>query len=357
MEKPAITDSEKDAGAVAPSAPGNPFLVTFAQPFDTENPKDWPLRKKWAVTGVLSTTAFNRIMISTIMAPALPAIQQDLKMSDVESVMAMSVYLLATAFGPLLIGPLSEVYGRYPVLQLTNVWFLAFNIICGFARNKAMLMTGRFLAGFGGSAIYALAGGVLGDVWTPEQRGRSLGLYSLVPLLGAAVGPIVGGFVTENISWRWIFWSTSALQGALVCLSLALFRETHAPTILRHKAARLRRNLGNTNYYTAIERLEQDRSVFWVLARSISRPIRLLVFHPIIQIQACLSGFNYGMLYLMLTTFANIWVTQYHESLSISSLHYLALCFGEIAGAQIGGPLMDVSYLKLKARAGGEGAP
>jgi hypothetical protein len=166
----------------------DPFLVAFEPSFDVENPKDWPSGRKWAVTDVLSATGFNRIMVSTIMAPALTTIAHELHMSSTESMMALSIYLLATAFGPLVIGPLSEVYGRSKVLHASNVWFLVWNIVCGFAKTKEVLIAARFMAGFGASSIYALAGGVLTDVWRPEQRGRSLSIYLLIPLLGAAVG-------------------------------------------------------------------------------------------------------------------------------------------------------------------------
>lgn len=170
-----------------PAKVPDPFLVTFSTP-DPTNPKDWPTREKWAVTDVLSATGFNRIMVSTIMAPALTTIAIELHMSHIESVMALSIYLFATAFGPLVIGPLSEVYGREKILHASNIWFLVWNIVCGFARTKEVLIAARFLAGFGASSIYALAGGVLGDVWRPEQRGKSLGVFLLIPLLGAAVG-------------------------------------------------------------------------------------------------------------------------------------------------------------------------
>jgi len=52
--------------------------------------------------------------------------------------------------------------------------------------------------------MYVLAGGVLGDMYTPEERGKTLGIYLMIPLLGSAVGPIVGGFLTASISWRWM---------------------------------------------------------------------------------------------------------------------------------------------------------
>lgn len=168
--------------------PQDPYLVKFEEPFDRDNPLHWSLRRKWAVTNVLSATGFNRILVSTVMAPALSSIAAELDMSNTESVMALSIYLLATAFGPLIAGPLSEVYGRQVVLHASNVWFLVWNILCGFATNKETLIAARFLTGFGASSIYALAGGVLGDVWHPHQRGKSLGIYLLIPLCGAAVG-------------------------------------------------------------------------------------------------------------------------------------------------------------------------
>lgn len=183
----------------------DPFLVTFNGPLDPEDPKNWPKSKKWAVTDVLSATGFNRIMVSTIMAPGPGAIATEFHMNSAESVMAMSVYLLAAALGPLLLGPLSEVYGRRPVLHASNLWFLVWNLAGGFAPSKALLAAARFLAGFGAPSIYALAGGVLGDVWRPEERGTSLAMYLLVPLLGSAVGPIVGGFMAARTTRRWMF--------------------------------------------------------------------------------------------------------------------------------------------------------
>jgi len=164
------------------------FLVKFEEPYDAQNPLDWPTGRKWLVTDVLSATGFNRIMVSTIMAPALPSIAKELHMSDTEAAMSLSIYLLATAFGPLAIGPLSELYGRQVVLHASGIWFFVWNLVCGFASTKEALIASRFLAGFGASAIYSLAGGVLGDIWRPEHRGRSLGMYLLIPLLGAAVG-------------------------------------------------------------------------------------------------------------------------------------------------------------------------
>ncbi|KAK5166960.1 uncharacterized protein LTR77_007689 [Saxophila tyrrhenica] len=333
------------------------FLVTFDEPFDPENPRCWSRSKKWTVTDVLAATSFNRIMVSTIMAPALSTISHELHMSDMEAVMALSAYMLATAFGPLVLGPLSELYGRKPLLHVSNVWFLVFNIVCGFANSKELLIASRFIAGFGASAIYSLSGGVLGDVWTAEQRGKSLAIYLLIPLLGAAVGPIIGGFMAERTTWRWMFWSTSAFQAVMIMLSFYAFHETYGPLILRRRAAKLRKDTGDQRYYTAAERLDGSKSVREVLLRALTRPLRLLATHPAVQCMALLSGFSYGVLYIVLSTFADMWIKRFHTSIEISGLHYIAVALGEIAGSQVGGALMDRVYKRLTRRANGETAP
>lgn len=76
------------------------------------------------------------------------------------------------------------------VLQATNLLYLFFNLGCGFAKTKAQIIVFRFFAGLGGSAPLAVGGGVLADLFTAEERGRAMAIYSLAPLLGPAVGPI-----------------------------------------------------------------------------------------------------------------------------------------------------------------------
>lgn len=209
--------------------------------------------------------------------------------------MALSIYLLATAFGPLIFAPLAEIYGRKPVMHASNIWFLVFNILCGFAKTKETLIAARFLTGFGASAVYALGGAVLGDVWRPEQRGRTLGMYSLIPLLGAAVGPIIGGFMADRTTWRWMFWSTSIFQGVMVVMCFFAFDETYPDLILRRRAEKLRRETGRA-YYTAAERLDSGRSTLSVVRRSLTRPLRLLATHPIIQVVSFVQALSYGLL-------------------------------------------------------------
>ncbi|CEL04020.1 Putative Caffeine resistance protein (Fragment) [Aspergillus calidoustus] len=333
------------------------FLVAFTEPYDAENPKDWPTGRKWAVTDVLSATGFNRIMVSTIMAPALSLIAKEFDMNSAESAMALSIYLLATALGPLVIGPLSEVYGRKPILHASNIWFLIWNVVCGFANSKEVLIASRFLAGFGASAIYALANGVLGDIWPPEQRGRSLSVYLLIPLLGAAVGPIIGGFMAGRTTWRWMFWATSIFQAVMILVSFTAFQETYEPLILRSRAERIRQETGDNRYYTLDERQHTSTGPWRVLGRALIRPLRLLAFHPIIQTTSIISGFGYGVLYIVLSTFSDLWTKHYNQSVDISGLHYIACALGEIIGSQICASVMDTLYHRMTVRSESNHSP
>ena len=88
-----------------------------------------------------------------MVAPSLQVISRDFHITNqVEAQMILSIFVLAYAIGPLFLGPLSEIYGRVPVLQLANLFFLIFNFACGFAKNKVQMIVFRFLAGLGGSA-------------------------------------------------------------------------------------------------------------------------------------------------------------------------------------------------------------
>jgi MFS family permease len=165
----------------------NDFQVSWESGEDPENPKNWTYRKKWAATLIVSAFTFISPVSSSMVAPALNTIGEDLGINnDIEKSLTLSIFVLAYAIGPLFLGPLSEIFGRVIVLQLSNLFFLAFNIGCGFAQSKGQLIAFRFLSGLGGSAPLSLGGGVLSDVWHTEERGKSISIYSLAPLLGPA---------------------------------------------------------------------------------------------------------------------------------------------------------------------------
>lgn len=101
--------------------------------------------------------------------------------------------------------------------------------------------------------------------------------------------------------------------------------------------------------------MDSQTSLLSILTKALTRPLRLLLFHPTIQITSLVSAFYYGVLYIVLTSFADLWTQHYHVSVELSGLHYIAVAGGELAGSQLGGLLMDAFYRRKTAPQSGRG--
>lgn len=120
--------------------------------------------------------------------------------------------------------------------------------------------------------------------------------------------------MAERTTWRWMFWSTSIFQGVMVVVSFFSFFETYAPVVLQRRAAKIRKETGNGRYHTASEKLNEGKSSVAILKQALTRPLRLLAFHPLVQVSSLLTGFNYGIMYVTLSTFSQLWTKQYGQS-------------------------------------------
>ena len=144
---------------------------------------------------------------SSMFAPAVAEVMKDFHSTSSEMAsFVVSVYLLGFAFGPLLIGPLSELYGRMYLYHVCNVLFVVFNVACAVATDMGSLTAFRFLAGSAGSAPLSIGAGSLADMIRQERRGGAMAAWALGPLLGPVIGPVAGGYIAEGLGWRWTFW-------------------------------------------------------------------------------------------------------------------------------------------------------
>jgi len=205
------------------------------------------------------------------------------------------------------------------------------------------------------SASLVVGAGLLGDLWKKEERGRSLGLYTLISLLGPTLGPLIGAFVTQYSSWRWCFRSLSIFSAVVQVAGLFLIPETFPVLILARQAEKLRQETGNTALHTQWEVAGQTFGQRLRLA--LERPFVLLFTQPIVQILTLYITYVFGLVYLALSTFPLLWTERYHMSISIGGLHYLALAIGYLLGTQSCARLMDITYRWLTKRAGGNSQP
>jgi EmrB/QacA subfamily drug resistance transporter len=162
-------------------------------------------RARRVVFGGLMLVMLLAALDQTIVATALPTIVGDLGgLSHISWV--VTAYLLAqTAVTPLY-GKLGDMYGRKVVLQVGLVVFLVGSALCGLSQSLDQLIAFRALQGLGGGGLMVSAQAAIGDVVPPRERGRYTGLFGAVFGLASVAGPLLGGFLTSNLSWRWIFY-------------------------------------------------------------------------------------------------------------------------------------------------------
>ena len=158
----------------------------------------------------------------TIVSAALPTIVGDLGgLSHLSWV--VTSYLLATTVTTPIYGKLSDLYGRKSVFVVAIVVFLAGSALCGAAQSMAQLVLFRGLQGVGGGGLMVLAQATIADVVSPRERGRYMGLIGAVFGLSSVVGPLLGGFITDHFSWRWVFYVNLPVgAAALIVISTVL---------------------------------------------------------------------------------------------------------------------------------------
>lgn len=154
-----------------------------------------------------------------MVAPAVPLIMTDLNTkSDTFATFIVSIFVLGFASGPLILAPLSELYGRVRIYNVTNILLTTFTAGCGFAQTTGQLLAMRFLSGFFGVATVAIGSGSIADLMPKHKRGKATSVWSAATVLGPTIGPIIGGKVTEAAGWRWLFWSISMVVRTHPCL-------------------------------------------------------------------------------------------------------------------------------------------
>ncbi|HIJ62628.1 MAG TPA: MFS transporter [Rhodospirillaceae bacterium] len=156
------------------------------------------------ITGILICMLLGALD-QTVVVPAVPAIAADLNSYGHLS-WVISAYLLTTTAATPIYGKLSDLYGRRALLLPAIVWFVAASLLCGMAQSLPQLVAFRALQGLGGAGLLSMAQASIADVVAPRQRGKYQAYFSGVWAAASIGGPVLGGWITDALSWRWIFW-------------------------------------------------------------------------------------------------------------------------------------------------------
>ena len=179
------------------------------------------------ILGALMLTMLLAALDQTIVSTALPTITSDLGGLNQLS-WVVTAYLLASTASTPIWGKISDLYGRKLMLQLSIVVFVVASMLAGASQNMGELIATRALQGIGGGGLMVLVMAVIADLIPPRDRGRYAGLFGAVFGLSSVVGPLLGGFFTQHLSWRWIFYINVPLG---VAAFLILGAVPHLPVL------------------------------------------------------------------------------------------------------------------------------
>ncbi|KAI4219127.1 MAG: hypothetical protein L6R36_008544 [Xanthoria steineri] len=197
----------------------------LAQPSTDDGP-----RSRIRITAILlalSLSLFISALDTTIVATAIPTISADLKAAS-GYLWIGGAYILASAAGAPLWAKLSDIWGRKVILLAAVAWFAGSSVLCARASSIEMLIIGRAFQGTAGGGLIQLVNIVVSDMFSMRQRSLYLGLCEFIWALAGGIGPILGGVLTQLVSWRWIFWVNLPCS-TLAFVLIMLFLDVHNP--------------------------------------------------------------------------------------------------------------------------------
>ncbi|KKP00267.1 hypothetical protein THAR02_07620 [Trichoderma harzianum] len=309
-------------------------------PDDPDNPRNFSTALRIFSTIAITMLAMIGTVAGSMYAPAQDAVASALHCSRIVAVLPLSLYNLGLAFGPMVGAPLSETYGRKSVFMLSTPVFVLFMLGSGFSRSIGGLTACRFFAGVFASPLINNAPATLLDFTPPRYRGVSLGGYYAVPSFGAALGPLIGGFVLLAKPWQWTQWISIFITVAFY-IPVCFTRETYKKVIIKRRATRL--GLRDS----ASQRTSPGRAFRYFFTALIQRPLHMLFTEPIVTLVSVYNGFLFGLLYTFVVSVPWIFRHYYGWSAQSEPLSYLGLMCGTALAAA---PLILIDLFSYQKR-------
>lgn len=183
-------------------------------------------RRKWRVLAAMGAVLGLILLDETIVGVALPTIRRDLGMGLVASHWVISVYLLVFACLAAAAGKFGDLVGFERLFLAGVAVFAAASLGCGMAPDGGLLIAARAVQGIGAAMIFPTSIAIVTRAFPPEQRGMAFGVYGAIGAFFLALGPLVGGFFTDVLSWRWIFLTTPPIAAVIAVVLVRNFADT-----------------------------------------------------------------------------------------------------------------------------------
>jgi DHA2 family multidrug resistance protein len=206
----------------------------MAEPTDIWKPKFNP----WLIAIVVALAAFMEVLDTSIANVALPHMAGNLGASNDESTWVLTSYLVSNAIVLPISGWFATLFGRKRFFLLCIFIFTLSSLLCGAAPSLGMLILFRVLQGAGGGGLQPMAQAILADTFPPQKRGLAFALYGITAVMAPTIGPTLGGWITDNYSWRWIFYIN--LPIGVMTLFLVMRMVEDPPYLRRVRGAGIR---------------------------------------------------------------------------------------------------------------------
>ncbi|VUC28822.1 unnamed protein product [Clonostachys rosea] len=327
-------DEKRDAGTSVGVIENQSFV---AEPYirtiikwkhgDPENPYNFSKTKKLAILVSAMCLLVNSTMGSSLPSNAIPYIVHEWSIASQEqAILPISVYLIGYVLGPIIWGPLSKHIGRRKITITTFILFLIWTMAAPLAPDWPSFLIFRFLAGAVGGAPIAVTVGIVSDVYNdPRERGTAMALFMLSNLFGPLLAPVISGYCSTTIGWRWTFWIALIYGGA--CLPAILWvPETFGPALLTRRAKKIRELDPTARIFSAAEL--EPRDLKQVVTRVLTRPINMLISELIVSSTCAYLALCYAIFYMTFQAFPLVFGDLYGLSPGVTGLCFLPVGAG-----------------------------
>ncbi|GAA5900772.1 hypothetical protein JCM5296_004891 [Sporobolomyces johnsonii] len=343
-----VVDPEEKAEE---EAPPDVIWVDWDGPDDPANPLNWSNRRKWLISsvGILFCSLVSLSVSGYSISVA--SVQSELSTSKEVAVLGVTLFTLTFGAAPLILAPLSEVYGRSFIYLVSAIGFTIWFIPQAVATNIETVLVTRFLSGICGSTAVSLVGGTLADVFRGHERGTPMALFSYAAFGATGLGPVCFGYLSQIKGFRYVNWVLFAMSGAFTLSMFFILDETRASVLLSRKAAKLRKETGDERYMSKDD--FERGSLSEMMKTSLGRPIKMLCREPVLIAFTAWISFTWGVLYLCLVSIPLVFGRIYGFSTGESGLVYITQTIGSTIGL-VFDHYCNRLYLKNVAKRGPE---
>lgn len=298
------TESNHPAPVKIPKSQRRGLLGRFTLVAEVEDPKDYARSTKWYITFVVALAAVAAPLGSAIILPALGMISEDLNTSPSVTNIAVALYMIAMAVGPLWWSSFSETMGRRTIYLVSFTLFAVWNVLGAVSTNITMLIITRLLGGGAAASVQAVGAGTIADVWHVKERGNAMSIFYLGPLCGPLLAPIIGGALAQKWGWRATQWFLALYGGVILLFLVFAFPETLKMSEPK-PAADIEEAVpdGETLARVSSRQRLQSASMKWtrMLKRWFIDPLKIILYlrFPAVSITVYYASITFGVLYVL----------------------------------------------------------